>query len=228
MNTAIIVAAGSGSRIDSARPKQFLEILGKPVLIHTLETFDRCRAVNEVVVVLPASEVESFETMRAAYGLQKVINAVAGGSCRAESVAKGFHGVSAESEIVLVHDGARPLVSIKEIEDTISAAREHGSACLVAPVTDTIKEVDAGRIVQTIDRSRLRRALTPQAFRYSILREALSDSPLDETITDESLLAERLGYEVAAIEGSSSNIKITHREDLQLAEAFLSRDRSNE
>jgi 2-C-methyl-D-erythritol 4-phosphate cytidylyltransferase len=124
-------------------------------------------------------------------------------------------------EIVAVHDGARPLVSSEEITRTIQKAREVGAACLVAGVTDTIKKVDGGKIIDTIDRAKLRRALTPQCFRYEILRRAFAENEIGELVTDECSLVEKLGYEIATVEGSAKNIKITTPEDLVLAESLL-------
>jgi 2-C-methyl-D-erythritol 4-phosphate cytidylyltransferase len=126
------------------------------------------------------------------------------------------------TDIVTVHDGARPLVSVDEIERTIAKARETGAACLVAPVTDTIKSVRSGEIADTLDRDKLRRALTPQAFKIDVLKKAFENADLSESATDECYLVEKLGHPIAVVEGSSRNIKITHPEDLFLAEALLS------
>ena len=221
MNFAIIVAAGSGTRFGADMPKQFLEISGKPVLIHTLEKFEDCAAIDEIVLVLSAAEIEKFRSSLTRYNLRKPLKIVAGGESRAESVLSGLNSVdAARAEIIAVHDGARPLVSVGEITATIETAKQCGAACLVAPVTDTIKEVAKGKIVGTIDRSRLRRALTPQTFRYEILRKAYGQNDLSAA-TDECSLVEKLGYEIAFVEGSAKNIKITHAEDLRVAELFL-------
>lgn len=221
MNVAIIVAAGSGSRIGSDKPKQFLEIHGKPVIIHTLERFEACDAVNEIVLVLPADQVVGFAETVNQFSIKKLSKIVSGGSTRAESAYNGFKAVNDTAQIVAVHDGARPLVTAIEISRTIMAAEKTGAACLVAPVTDTIKEVADERIIGTVDRSRLRRALTPQAFRIDILKEAFENADLSESITDECYLIEKLGLQITCIKGSPLNIKVTHPEDLILAELFL-------
>lgn len=221
MNVAIIVAAGSGSRIGSDKPKQFLEIHGKPVIIHTLERFEACDAVNEIVLVLPADQVVGFAETANQFSIKKLSKIVSGGSTRAESAYNGFKAVNDTAQIVAVHDGARPLVTAIEISRTIMAAEKTGAACLVAPVTDTIKEVADERIIGTVDRSRLRRALTPQAFRIDILKEAFENADLSESITDECYLIEKLGLQITCIKGSPLNIKVTHPEDLILAELFL-------
>jgi 2-C-methyl-D-erythritol 4-phosphate cytidylyltransferase len=215
--TAIIVAAGSGSRFNSATPKQFLEIQGKPVIVHTIERFQSAPSIDSIVLVLSEEQVSKFD--RSAFS--KVTSVVAGGATRAQSVMSGLAAIEDETEIVAVHDGARPLVTADEIERTISKAKETGAACLVAPVTDTIKSLRGSEIAATLDRDRLRRALTPQAFRIEILRKAFESTVLDESVTDECYLVEKLGHPIAVVEGNSRNIKITHAQDLALAEALL-------
>jgi 2-C-methyl-D-erythritol 4-phosphate cytidylyltransferase len=222
MNTAIIAAAGSGTRTNSPVPKQFLEILGKPLLVHTIERFELCPAIDEIILVLAAGEVDNFKQILEKYGLAKVRKIVAGGDTRAGSVRNGLDAVSgSKGDVVAVHDGARPLVSIDEIAQTVKKAGETGAACLVAAVTDTIKEVADGRIIGTIDRGKLRRALTPQAFRYEILQKAFAEGGTGAEVTDECYLVEKLGQRIAYVEGSARNIKVTHPEDVLLAEIFL-------
>lgn len=214
--TAIIVAAGSGSRFNSDTPKQFLEINGKPVIVHTIERFQTAPSIDSIVLVLAAGQTASFD----ASAFSKVTKVVPGGLTRAQSVRNGLQATG-DAEIVAVHDGARPLVSVDEIERTIAKAKETGAACLVAPVTDTIKSVRGGEIADTLDRTKLRRALTPQAFKVDVLLRAFEGIDLSESITDECYLVEKLGYPIAMVEGSARNIKITHPEDLILAEALL-------
>lgn len=222
MNTAIIVAAGSGTRFGAEKPKQFLEIHGKPIIIHTLERFENCAAIDEIILVLSAGEIENFQTNVEKYNLKKLSKIVAGGKTRAESVLCGMNAIDAEkAEIVAVHDGARPLVSTEEITRTIEKARKTGAACLVAKVTDTIKKVSGGKIVGTIDRANLRRALTPQCFKFEILQKAFAQNDFKDAATDECFLVENLGYEIAIVEGNARNIKITHREDFAFAEVLL-------
>lgn len=216
MNTAIIVAAGSGTRFGSETPKQFLEIKGKPLVVHAIERFADSAMIDEIVLVVPLTEIKRFEGRH-----PKVVKVVAGGKTRAESVRNGLDAISIETGIVAVHDGARPLVSVKEIDRVIDAAIEYGAACLVGCVTDTIKEYHGGLVTGTLDRRSLRRALTPQAFRAEILHEAFESVQPTELVTDECSLVERLGHEVAAVEGSPRNIKITHPDDLKIAELFL-------
>jgi 2-C-methyl-D-erythritol 4-phosphate cytidylyltransferase len=223
MNVAIIVAAGQGSRMGGERAKQFLELAGIPIIVHTIRAFEQCEAVNEIVVVLTASEAAGFLELAGKYGLRKLARVVPGGLTRAESVRNGLQAVRpATAEIVVIHDGVRPFVTSSEITATINAAHENGAAILVAPVTDTIKEVNGEQVVATLDRSKLRRALTPQCFRYLLLRQAYENADVnDPSLTDESVLMERLGIKVAIVEGSHRNIKITTPDDLIIAETLI-------
>lgn len=223
MNSAVIVAAGTGARFGGDVPKQFLEVASRPVIAHAIARFDECPAVDEIVVVVSADQEETLRGIISAEGFKKISAVVHGGTTRAESVRNGLSAVSSKCDVVLVHDGARPLVSCEEIEETAKTARRAGAACLVGPVTDTIKEVSTGVIRTTVDRSKLRRAFTPQAFRLDILKQVIESTPLDASITDECMLVEKAGFDVAVVEGSPSNIKVTHPEDLILAEALLKR-----
>jgi 2-C-methyl-D-erythritol 4-phosphate cytidylyltransferase len=223
MNIAIIAAAGSGTRMASDRPKQFLLLAGTPLIVHTLKPFEQCESIHEVIVVLPAEESAGFLALAGKQGLRKIARVVPGGPTRADSVKRGLMAIrSATAEIVAVHDGVRPFVTVAEIEATIAAAQSDGAAILVAAVTDTIKQVSDGRVVETFDRNRLRRALTPQCFRYDVLRRAYQHTDVtDPSVTDESVLVEKLGVAVTVVEGSPRNIKITTAEDLAIAEALI-------
>jgi len=223
MNTAIIAAAGSGTRMASNRPKQFLELAGRPIIFHTLKRFEECDSIHEVIVVLPAEESAGFLSMAGKFGLRKLVKVVPGGATRADSVKRGLLAIrSVTAEIVAVHDGVRPFVTVDEIDQTVAAAQQSGAAILVAPVIDTIKEVSDSMIVRTLDRENLRHALTPQCFRYDLLRKAYEMVDVnDVSLTDESSLIERLGEEVMFVEGSGRNMKITTQRDLVLAEALL-------
>jgi 2-C-methyl-D-erythritol 4-phosphate cytidylyltransferase len=226
MNIAIIAAAGAGTRMASDRPKQFLQLAGTPVIIHTLKVFEQCESINEVILVLPAAESAGFLSLAARFGLRKVARVVPGGVTRADSVKRGLMAIrAATAEIVAVHDGVRPFVTAEEIDAVVAAARIDGAAILVTPVTDTIKQVGDGRVVHTLNRGGLRRALTPQCFRYDVLRQAYDAADVtDPSVTDESVLVEKLGIPVSIVEGSPRNIKVTTAEDLVIAEAILSAD----
>ena len=157
MNVAIVVAAGKGKRLGGERPKQFRELSGAPILIHTLRQFERCRRIEEVITVLPAGETAGFESLVRDFELTKSGQAIAGGTTRARSVRNGLNALVG-AEIVAVHDGVRPLVTPEEIDRVVLAAQETGAAILTAPVADTIKRVDADRIVETIRRDEIGRA----------------------------------------------------------------------
>jgi len=229
MNIAIIAAAGAGTRMASDRPKQFLLLAGTPVIIHTLKVFEQCESIQEVIVVLPAAESAGFLSLAAKFGLRKVSRVVPGGVTRADSVKRGLLAIrAATAEIVVVHDGVRPFVTAEEIDSVVAAAKSDGAAILVAPVTDTIKQVRDGFIVRTLDRGELRRALTPQCFRYELLRQAYQTADVtDPSVTDESVLVEKLGVPISVIDGNPRNIKITTVEDLAIAEAVLTADVSD-
>jgi len=220
MNSVIIAAAGSGTRFGSDIPKQFHTLGGKPLIAHTISRFEECGSIDEIVIVCSSDQINSLGKIVIEHSFTKVKSVVAGGNTRAESVKNGFAAMNKDAVIVAVHDGVRPFVTPKEIDAVVAKADETGVACLVGLVIDTIKEVDGEMIVRTIDRKSLRRALTPQTFRYSILREALSGD-LGEDVTDECSLVERLGLPIAFIEGSSRNIKITTADDILIAESFL-------
>lgn len=221
MNTAIIVAAGSGQRFDPTKPKQFVTISGKPLIIHTIERFEACPAIDEIVLVLSESGRAEFEISNFRSEISKLKKIVAGGASRAESVRNGLAAVSDQCVVVAVHDGARPLVSVNEIMATVAKASETGAACLVGAVTDTIKTIRGDEIAGTLDRDKLRRALTPQAFKIEVLRSAFDLGEIDERVTDECYLVEKLGHPIAFVEGSSRNIKITRPEDIIVAEAII-------
>ncbi|MFL6231385.1 MAG: 2-C-methyl-D-erythritol 4-phosphate cytidylyltransferase [Pyrinomonadaceae bacterium] len=226
MNVAVIVAAGRGARATAGageRAKQFRLLDGVPVLVHTLRRFEECKTISQTVVVVPADDAAEFETVAHAHGLRKLARVVAGGATRTRSVWEGLKTFDATgTHIVAVHDGVRPFVTPAEIDATVTAAREHGAAVLVAPVTDTIKQVVGGRIVLTPEREHLRRALTPQCFRYDLLRRAYERALAENSdATDDSVLVERLGAEVFAVEGDPRNIKLTRAEDFALAEKLI-------
>ena len=224
MNVAIVVAAGKGTRLGGDRPKQFLELAGVPIIVHALRQFERCREISEVVTVLPAEETAGFESAVNRFNLQKVKRVIAGGATRAQSVRRGLESI-ADANIIAIHDGVRPFVTPDEIDRVVQAAEQNEAAILTAPVSDTIKRIEANRIVETLPRAELRRALTPQCFRFALIKRAYQDLDALEAeghdVTDDSLLIERLGIEVVSVEGSARNIKLTREEDLVIAESIL-------
>ena len=226
MHFAIIVAAGRGSRAGGVRAKQFREISGIPIIIHTLARFELCETVSQSVVVLPEDAREEFLSQARAHGLRKVSRAVGGGATRAESVWRGLEALGAVgasgADVVAVHDGVRPFVKPSEIDRTVRAAAETGAAILAARAVETVKEVEAGRVVRTPERARLWNAQTPQCFRYELLRRAYEQpGALSAEVTDCSALVERLGVPITVVEGSADNVKITTPRDFELAEVLL-------
>jgi len=225
MNVAIVVAGGKGTRFGGNRPKQFLELNGAPLIVQTLRQFERCTEIESVIVVLPAEEMAGFQSLIEKFDLKKVSHVVTSGDSRAQSVRNGLATID-QADIVAVHDGVRPLVTPEEIDRVVRAARASGAAILVAPIGDTVKEMDSSQVKRTLPRQDLRRALTPQCFRFEILKRAydcLAEIESSGTeLTDDSFLVERLDVEIVAVEGSARNIKITKREDLMFAEALIS------
>jgi len=226
MNVAIIAAAGQGLRMAGKRPKQFLELAGTPIIFHTLQAFEQCESIQEIIVVISAAESAGFLSLAGKRALRKLTKVVPGGATRAESVLRGLQSVRETTvEIVAVHDAVRPLVTTDEIARTVAAAQVDGAAILVSRPVDTVKEIRAGAVAKTLRRDDLRNALTPQCFQYKLLRRAYEQADVfDPDLTDESSLVERLGERVAIVEGSARNIKITRPEDLVLAEALLTSD----
>jgi len=226
MNIAIIPAAGSGSRFGGQTPKQFIEIAGAPIIVHTLRRFDECEEVGAIIVALRREEIERVERALSAHKIRKPVRLVAGGAERSDSILNAL-GAAKEfrPEIAAVHDAVRPFVTPERISAVIARAREIGAAILALPATDTIKEVEEGLIRRTLDRRRVWRAQTPQAFRYDLLMRANEEARAADlpsaTATDDSFLVERLGAPVAIVEGLANNIKITAPEDLILAERLL-------
>jgi 2-C-methyl-D-erythritol 4-phosphate cytidylyltransferase len=223
MNVAIIVAAGRGSRAGGAQAKQFRDISGIPIIIHTLSCFERSETIAESVVVLPRGAREEFLTLAGRHGLRKVSRTVEGGETRAESVRRGLQALGGEGVgVVAVHDGVRPFVTPEEINRTVREAERSGAAILAAPAVETVKEVADGRVLRTLERARLWHAQTPQCFRYELLLRAYEQAPaLGADVTDCSALVERLGESIRIVEGGAHNIKITTPRDFALAEILL-------
>ncbi len=215
--SAIVVAAGAGRRFGSA--KQFALLRGKTVLEACLEAIAGHPEVDEIVLVLPAGESGAQYRER----WSKIVAVVRGGEKRQDSVAHGFARLgSGPADLVLVHDGVRPLVSREVISRVISRAGETGAAVAAVPVEDTIKEAAGGFVVRTLERDNLQHIQTPQAFRYKVLDGALRRAREDGFYgTDEAALVERTGHPVAVVPGDRRNIKITTAADLKIAEAWL-------
>jgi len=215
--SAVIVAGGSGLRMEGAGSgvrKQYLRVGGVPVLLRAVLPFVRHPAVAEVIVVLPSDDVSAPPE----WLLEQPLALVAGGAERSDSVWNGLQVVQEESEIVLIHDGARPLVSREVIDNVLRECRSTG-AIPVIPVTDTIKEGESGLVSRTADRARLWRAQTPQGFPRKLLMQAYLRSRQEGWIcTDDASVFEQAGIPVRMVAGAEENLKITRAIDLQFAE----------
>lgn len=225
MITVIVAAAGRGSRMKRAENKVFLPLGGKAVLAHSLEKFARRGDIGELIVICAAHETEKMTSFVSSLGLRVPTKIVAGGSERQYSVDNALAAVDAKSEIVLVHDGARPLVTDAVIDNVICEARACGASIAAVAVKDTIKTVDAGgAVVDTPPRKTLYAVQTPQGFRAELLKKAYAQAKNDGFLgTDDASLVERLGMMVKIAEGDYCNIKITTPEDLVIGEALLSK-----
>lgn len=221
---AVIVAAGQGRRMDGRIPKQFLPIAGKPVLAHTIAVFCASPSVDRIVVVAGPDQLERCKkSVLPQAGCTKPLALVRGGACRGDSVFAGLAAAGPGTGIVVVHDGVRPLVRPDQIARVVSVAAKTGACILAVPAHDTLKRVEEGdRISETLDRSRIWMAQTPQAFRYDLLWDA-HRAAREERIsaTDDAQLLERMRLPVSVVEGDRFNLKITTAQDLQIVEAVL-------
>jgi len=219
--SAIIAAGGRGQRFGAAEPKQLLKVGGRPVLERSVSAFLAHPTVDEVVIALPQELVDDPPAyLRAA---AKPLHVVAGGARRQDSVANGFRAAATASDVIVIHDAARPFASADLIARTIAAAAECGAALAALAARDTVKRGDnaTGVVAETLPRDSIFLAQTPQAFRRDVLQAALALAGRDAVdATDEATLAERAGYQVRLVEGEASNIKITTPEDLPIAEAI--------
>ncbi len=221
--SAIIAAAGDSSRMKIEGSKQFIILSGKPLISYTLSTFEDCPFVDEIIVVCRPQDKERIMHIAADFGISKMKACVSGGSSRAESVKNGVEHISGECTHIAIHDGARPLVTEAEIENTILNALVTGACSTGVPVTDTIKYIsDENIILNTLNRSRLFAVRTPQVFEKELYLGALAKAEsLGEEITDDCRLAELSGKEVSVICGEYTNIKLTTPADILYAEAIL-------
>lgn len=221
---AIVVAAGQGKRMGSKVQKPYLEILGRPLLFYTLKNITASPLINGVGLVVGNGMVDySWQEIVKAYGLDGVVDIVEGGIERQDSVYCGLKTLPEDTDIVLIHDGARPFISSIVIEKTVAAAMEYGAAITGVRVKDTIKMVDESyRVMQTLNRSMLWAVQTPQAFKAKLLRDCY-DKAINEEFygTDDASIVEWAGFEVRVVDGEDKNIKITTPFDLRMAEAMI-------
>lgn len=222
--SVIIVAGGTGKRFGNITKKQFADLCGKPVLYYSIDAFEKCKLVSEIVLVLPAEYMDSYDkSISRIKSFKKVKKIIQGGKQRQDSVYNGLKNVSNNADIVLVHDAARPLVSINIISKVIEQSNLSDCAICAVAINDTIKQSNGDHLVkQTIPRDDLWLAQTPQGFKYDLIMSAFKNA-YDNNIygTDESSFIELLGVKPAIVEGAKNNLKITNPEDLKLAEFYL-------
>jgi len=221
--TAIVAGAGQGERIGSKGGKQFLKVAGIPVLARSVLNIESVPEVDEIILVVNAGEIErAREEIVGTYGLKKVANIVEGGEWRQDSVFKALRALSPGVEMVLVHDGARPLATPALFIRAIKALRDCEGVITAVPVVDTVKEVEGGWVVRTPDRRRLWAVQTPQCFRSPALLDAHERANQEGVwATDDAALLERYGHRIRVVEGELTNLKITYPRDIILAEALI-------
>jgi 2-C-methyl-D-erythritol 4-phosphate cytidylyltransferase len=223
---ALIPAGGSGRRMGGGVPKQYLPLAGVPLLVHTLRAFQRSRVISEIFLAVPEADIpEVRRELVEKFGLSRVVQVLAGGVQRQDSVRNALFHVRDDHEIVIVHDGVRPFVSGALIRRTIAAAEKDGAAVVGLPVQDTVKEVNPdGWVKGTVSREGLWLTQTPQAFRRNLILAAYERAAADGFYaTDDAALVERMGVPVRMIRGDDDNIKITTQADLAQGEVILSR-----
>ncbi|MGN6552423.1 MAG: 2-C-methyl-D-erythritol 4-phosphate cytidylyltransferase [Verrucomicrobiota bacterium] len=223
MVSAIIVAAGKGTRMGPSVDKLFLDIAGHPVVFHTWRRFDQAQCIDEIILVVRDGMQSAFEELAKSLRPQKTYRLVAGGAERQDSVWNGLQAVSARTEIVAIQDGARPCTAEALIQETIAAARATGAAVAAQSITDTIKESSDGKLVErTLDRSRLWAVQTPQTFQLQVIRHALSEvRRRGQHVTDDTAACDLIGQPVQLVACAKPNPKVTRPEDLAYVELLL-------
>ena len=222
--TAILLSAGTGSRMHTDIPKQYLDLCGRPVIAWSVEALQKCPLIDDIILVAGRDDIDFCrERVISRYGFSKVTKIIPGGAERGESVLCGLEAADQDTTFVLIHDGARPLIDQNSITRIIDAVRIYRAAVLAVPSTDTVKVVDSEEmVVSTPDRKTLRMMQTPQAFAYPmILRAYQSVKSIGVAVTDDAMAAEHIGMKVKVVEGSRRNIKITLPEDLMIAELMM-------
>ncbi len=216
---AIIVAGGSGTRMQSQVPKQFIPVGGLPVLMHTIQRFRSFSATLQIILVLPESQIPAWHQLCAAYDFQVVHTIVAGGQTRFLSVQNGLQAIVGTEGLVAIHDGVRPFVPTEVIGHSFEAAAIYGTGVVAVASKDSVRVV-ATTGNQAIDRQTIRLVQTPQTFQVALLKKAFAQAPHPD-FSDDASVAEAAGYAIHLVEGSYHNIKITTPEDLLIAEVFV-------
>ena len=225
--SAVIAAAGSSTRMDG-EDKLFAELCGVPVLAHTLRAFQESPPVDEIIVVVRGEMLERAAELCRTYGIDKAGTVIAGGESRISSVYNGVLAASDKAGLIAIHDGARPCVDLRVIEDAIKAAAKLHAATPAVPLSSTVKRVSNGVVTETVSRGDLYEIQTPQVFDADLIKAALtkalkigSEPGAAMEFTDDCMAVESIGFPVHITEGSRNNIKLTTREDMAIAEAFL-------
>ena len=221
---AIVPAAGAGVRMGGDRPKQYLYLENRPILAVTLEALQKCVMLDTIVLVVPEKDVDYCQKeIVLKFGISKVENVVVGGKLRQDSVRMGLESLNGRYDLVLIHDGVRPMVEPDLVEAVIRTALQHRAAISALPAKETVKEVNNRQVTATYDRDKVWMVQTPQAFYYKDIlkahREALTQGLTEAT--DDALLIEKLGIPVRVVPGSERNIKVTTPHDLALAQYLL-------
>lgn len=228
MNTAaVIVAGGQSLRFGGTVPKQFRDIAERPLLSWTISRFEAADSIDRIILVVPEDYLlYAGERVVDPFGFPKIRQIVAGGPDRQDSVRNGLEALPSSTELVAIHDGARPLVQPSDIDRVVKAAQRDRAAILATPVPDTLKRVRDGSVITTIDREHLYGAQTPQVFQYDLImaahREAVNSNV---PYTDDASMIENRGFTVTVIEPTGPNLKVTTRDDMIIAEALLSREK---
>lgn len=223
MAFGIIAGGGQGERIGSAIPKLEIEVLGLPLIIHTLHAFQNTDSIEEVVVTVPPGSLEKWHpSVFHRFGITKAKTVIAGGSTRQESVFLGLKSLPVKKGTVVIHDGARPLVRPEMIDSICDISTGEQGIIYAVPLTDTVKRINGAYVDETLDRKTLVAVQTPQAFQFETIFEAHRKAIEDRYVgTDDSVLIERMGGKVRVMEGEPENMKVTHPEDLSRVESIL-------
>ena len=225
VTSVIVVAAGNASRMEGI--DKIMVPLGElPAIVHALWVFQDCPLVDEVVVVTSRERLDEIGRLCRKYRLDRVTKVVVGGAERIDSVRKGLSEVRPDAELVAIHDGARPLLPQSVLEEVLLRGAETGAAAPALPLTDTVKRVEEGLAVDTVDRAALMAVQTPQVFDFDLLRGALQKAASDKAaVTDDCSAVERMGFSVKIVEGDERNLKVTTPLDLKIAELLLEETR---
>lgn len=229
MNWAVIFAGGVGQRMNTASlPKQFLQVHGKPIIVHTIEKFQMCREIDKIVVVCVAEYLDYMQELKARYKLEKIFAIVPGGKNGQESIYRGLSAIAAnpalqKEDIVLIHDGVRPVIDAETLRNNIQCVRENGTCVTVAKAIETILVLENDRVGEVVDRSKCYLGRAPQSFRFKDIYEAhqkaIALNRMD--FIDSAMMMEFFGYEIHTVIGPVNNIKITTPMDYYMFKAML-------